>query len=150
MKHSFDFSKGKIYKVSSFLNPSFCYIGSTTCDLPKRYKEHTSRYLNYQKHFRTIWIIFEYFGLDNCSIQLLEDYPCKSKKELCQRENLLADKHIAVNRLFYRKPKLKDAFYNNKPLFRNIIEDIHPTVFSSQKKYKIQLKPSIPQINLSE
>ena len=77
----------KIYKIVCTLNNSF-YIGSTKKSLLVRLCEHIinstkEKASNYNCKF------FQYMreqGQENFKIELIEDYPCKTKSELLSRE----------------------------------------------------------------
>jgi hypothetical protein len=77
-----DYSKSKIYRV-------YCgddeYIGSTTRPLSERMNEHRCEYKRTRSHCRTN-LIFEKHGVENCKIELIEDYPCERKEQLNRRE----------------------------------------------------------------
>lgn len=80
-----DYSKGKIYKLYNEDEPDKCYIGSTARELSRRYSQHKSDL------DCTARILFE----DNKTpiIELLEEYPCISKKELEIRERYWIDEY---------------------------------------------------------
>ena len=83
-----DYSKGQIYKiVDNGFNK--CYIGSTCEELSQRmarHRVHYTYYLTGTKHYIYLFKLFDEFGIDNCKIIWLEDFPCKSRKELVARE----------------------------------------------------------------
>ena len=83
------YSKGQIYKVCDKAYTK-CYIGSTTVSLSRRMVQHRSDYKRYTEgHNRAYWTVynlFDEFGVENCKIEWIEDYPCNSKKELEARE----------------------------------------------------------------
>ena len=87
-----DYKNGKIYTIRSDSTDKY-YIGSTTQPLSKRlskHKEHYKIYLNGKYHNITSFEIVKY---DDCYIELLEAYPCKSKDELTKREGELIRLH---------------------------------------------------------
>jgi len=81
--HVNNYNRGKIYRLLCF--DGHYYYGSTTQRLNYRFHHHkyaakdgTSRvYI----HLRTV-------GIDTVIIELVEEYPCNSVKELYERENL--------------------------------------------------------------
>lgn len=75
------YTKGKIYKITSKNTDKF-YIGSTTESLKKRLGRH--------KNIRNC-SSKEIIEADNYEINLLENYPCNSKKELLIRETYYYD-----------------------------------------------------------
>lgn len=86
------YQNSKIYKIVSINGEGKYYIGSTTLSLQKRFSLHKSRYKRW-KMGKTTWIslfdLFEESGVDNYKIELIEDYPCKTKQELYRREGEL-------------------------------------------------------------
>ena len=84
-----NYQQTKIYRIESHLGNKI-YIGSTTKQyLSQRMTAHRKDY-NYWKsgkgHFITSYLLFDEYGLDNCSIELLEAKSCNSKDELKQLE----------------------------------------------------------------
>lgn len=80
-----DYSKGKIYKLCSNQTDNV-YIGSTTQELDKRLNGHKSdykKYLDKTQHYISSIEIVKY---DDVYIELIEEYPCESKKELEKQE----------------------------------------------------------------
>ncbi len=90
--------KGKIYSIRSKLTDKY-YIGSTCSSLNKRFGEHNSGFTNYKvgKTYLTSFIIFAY---SDAYIELIEDFPCGSRKELERREGelILHHKDKVVNK----------------------------------------------------
>jgi hypothetical protein len=84
-----DYSKTKIYKIESHLGDKI-YIGSTTKDyLSQRFQQHkyTFKYWKNGKGSKiTSFDIFDEYGLENCQIVLIEEYPCTSKDAKNARE----------------------------------------------------------------
>ena len=109
------YQRGKIYKIwDNGYNK--CYIGSTCEDLNRRMAGHKRvyrRYLNGKNENFTVFAIFDDYGVENCKIELLENYPCNSREELRQREgqhqreNECANKQIAGrdNKQYYEENK---------------------------------------------
>jgi hypothetical protein len=83
-----DYKNGKIYIIKSNETDEF-YIGSTCSTLKDRFckhkSAHKSAYKSSKKHF-TASKILKY---SDAYIELLEDFPCKLKKELLDREGVL-------------------------------------------------------------
>ena len=76
------YKTGKIYRIICI--DGHYYIGSTTQTLPRRLNHHKQLSkkdkTNFYNHINQI-------GWENASIELLEDYPCNTKKELSKRED---------------------------------------------------------------
>ena len=108
-----DYSKGQIYKiVDNGFNK--CYIGSTCEELSQRMARHRVKYNHWKQgkyHFLSSFNLFDEFGVENCKIIWIEDYPCNSKKELEAREGKHQKEHECVNQLIAgrsRKERYED------------------------------------------
>jgi len=84
------YENGKIYKITSKQTDDV-YIGSTTQLLNDRFTRH-----KFQNKGSSAKLI----KYDDCIIELIEDYPCKTKEELLWRERYYFDtiKCININR----------------------------------------------------
>ena len=95
------YEKGKIYKIVD-IGYNKMYIGSTCDDLKKRFERHRSKY---KKEFsqgkgdntRAYWL-FQEFGVENCKIELIENYPCNSRAELEKREGEIQKQNDCINK----------------------------------------------------
>tara|TARA_R110000824_G_C14824064_1_gene637082 strand:- start:38 stop:493 length:456 start_codon:yes stop_codon:yes gene_type:complete len=85
-----DYQNGKIYKI---IGGGLVYYGSTTQDLKQRFSIH----LNDKKRGKNL-SVNSVLGLIDCKIELIEDFPCHSKKELLWRERFFIDNSECVNR----------------------------------------------------
>ena len=64
--------KGKIYKiVDNGYNDM--YIGSTTKSLSQRMAQHRYNYKSQQNNI-TVYKIFDKYGVENCKIELIEEF----------------------------------------------------------------------------
>ncbi len=79
------YENGKIYTIRSNQSDLF-YIGSTCLPLYKRFYKHKSNYKSWLNDTFPYITSFELLKYDDCYIELLEDYPCKNKRELERRE----------------------------------------------------------------
>ena len=77
-----DYSKGKIYKLTSPHTDKF-YIGSTTKSLKERKEGHLVDYIINKPISSSI--LFK-LGDEDVEIELVEECPCTTKKELLKRE----------------------------------------------------------------
>jgi hypothetical protein len=77
-----NYTNGKIYKICG---GDEVYIGSTCDTLSRRFSGHKSNY-KYKKSRYTSYYLFETYGIENCTIELIQDFPCDSKKDLFERE----------------------------------------------------------------
>jgi hypothetical protein len=96
-----DYQKGKIYQIVAPNGSK--YIGSTTQEIHKRLNAHKTRYRSWKdgkyKYMITCFKLFEEFGVENCKLELLELYPCNSKKELDTREGVIIKSIECVNKV---------------------------------------------------
>eukprot|EP00438_Fugacium_kawagutii_P027921 Skav223733 [mRNA] locus=scaffold424:59346:59921:+ [translate_table: standard] len=110
------YQKGQIYKIVS---PDFskCYIGSTCEALPKRMARHRYKYQQYLKgkeNKYSSFLLFEEFGVENCKIFWIENWPCSSKKELEAREGHHHENTECVNKSKAGRSKKKWAEANGE------------------------------------
>ena len=98
-----DYSKSKIYKITS-KNTDKIYIGSTVKSLNDRLSNHTMFYKKWIKFNKNITLKYTSVFIIECceyEIELIEDYPCNSKKEKELREAFYIKKYmnlgLAVN-----------------------------------------------------
>lgn len=121
-----NYQNGKIYKIWSLMTNKI-YIGSTTNDLPHRFKQHKNK--NNKTNSK---LLFQEVGIDNCKIELIHNFPTTSKNLLVAEEGRIVrlNKDFVVNRCIpgrtqkeYRndyddKLKINSALYrqNNKEI----------------------------------
>ena len=94
------YQNGKIYKITD-IGYTKCYIGSTCQDLCQRMAQHRTNYkyyLNAKYANNSSFLLFDEFGIDNCKIELIEEYACNSKEELNKREGHYIKRLKCVNR----------------------------------------------------
>ncbi len=83
-----DYANGKIYTIRSFQTDKY-YIGSTTQTLAKRLSAHKASY----KQGKNVCTSAEIIQYSDAYIELLEDFPCFKKDQLCKREGQLIREH---------------------------------------------------------
>ena len=91
----------KIYKITD-IGYNECYYGSTIQRLSNRMTHHRAIYARYKKqafHNITAFQLFDKYGIENCKIELVENYPCSNKEELCKREceNIKNTIHVLIS-----------------------------------------------------
>ena len=82
-----DFANGKIYKIT---HGDETYYGSTALTLKKRMSLHKSSFKKWKDGTANnckSFTLFDKYGFDNCPIELVEAYPCETKKDLIIRED---------------------------------------------------------------
>ena len=124
------YSKGKIYKVVD-VGYTKMYIGSTIESLSKRMERHRSKYKDYLNgtgdNTRVYWL-FDEFGVENCKIELIENYPCNSREELEAQEGKHQQKNNCINKVIAgrtRQERYRDE--NDYICFQQkIYRQLHP------------------------
>jgi hypothetical protein len=93
------FSKSKIYKIVNDVDDCI-YIGSTILPLGVRFSKHKNKFKKNTETQTKAKLLFENYGLKNCHIELIENYPCISRKELCYREKgfIIANQNNCINK----------------------------------------------------
>ncbi len=113
------YQNGKIYKVIS-INKTVCYIGSTINSIEGRLEDHKYAYKSYLKGASNYYGVFELLELGDVTIELIENYPCNSKRELLERESYWVSQNNCVKQIRplitddERKQYDKDRYENNK------------------------------------
>jgi len=80
-----NYQDGKIYVIKSYCTNNV-YIGSTTQTLIRRFKDHKYMLNHYRKTGERYHSSFKILEYKDAYIEIIEEYPCSSKKELCKRE----------------------------------------------------------------
>ena len=94
------YENGKIYKIVD-IGYNKCYIGSTCESLSQRMTRHRHQYNSHLKglYGRTCsFELFDEYGIENCKIELIENYPCNDKEELRRREGQYIETINCVNK----------------------------------------------------
>lgn len=111
-----DYNKGQIYKIVD-VGYNKCYVGSTTQKLSDRMAKHRTDYKMHiegkRKFDNTVYTIFSEYGVGNCKIEWIEDYPRKSKKELEAREGFYIRNTDCVNRCIGGRTH-EEHYHDNK------------------------------------
>ena len=90
------FQKGKIYMLWSVLGDQK-YYGSTVQTLGQRMSGHRNDYKT-KKRICSSFKLFDLYGVKNCQIELVLEYPCNSKSELDRKEGEYIRANACVNR----------------------------------------------------
>lgn len=110
-----DYQQSKIYKIVS-KNSTMIYIGSTTATLEHRLAGHEDDLRRWHEGKRGYISSYKILSYGDYSIELLEDYPCCSEKQLHEREEAWIKKNkskcvniaLPTKKKFSYKPKLAD------------------------------------------
>jgi hypothetical protein len=92
-----DYANGKIYKIEV---DGLTYYGSTVMTLRERMSKHKNtfkRWKNGEINKCACFDLFDKYGFDNCPIELVEDYPCETKKDLLIREDCYIKNMECIN-----------------------------------------------------
>jgi hypothetical protein len=136
-----DYGKGKIYKivVNNTEDEYRPYIGSTTKEyLSQRFVQHKSKYKK-SKIVSNILVssfkLFDKYGIENCEIVLIENYPCATKDELRARERYWFDNIENCN---INRPAIFESDKNemNIQKYKRALE-LHPEFY--KQRYQRQL-----------
>jgi hypothetical protein len=119
-----NYSNGKIYKIEPICEheENEIYIGSTTKQyLSQRMDAHRNHYKNAKLSRKcTSIILFDKYGVENCSIVLLENVNANTRDELLARENHYIRTLKCVNKVRpvinkeEKKEYHKEYYENNK------------------------------------
>ena len=94
------YKKGKIYRITD-VGYEKCYYGSTVESLSRRMSHHRGCYECYKGgngKYISVYAIFDEYGIDNCRIELVEEFPCDSKEKLRRREGFFIQNNPCVNK----------------------------------------------------
>lgn len=86
--------KGKQYILLDERTGSIFYNGSTCCSLEERFSEHKRSMKREREKQRPLYEHMTKIGIENCQIQLFENFACSSKDELREREGEITRKLI--------------------------------------------------------
>ena len=142
-----DFSKAIIYKiVCKNPNVDYCYVGSTT-DLIRRKYKHKVSYKN-EHHNELKYIkMRENGGYENFKFIVVENYPCNSRRELEKREDeiirdLKANMNMIRPYVSICEKKIAQKEYDKNYGANNKIKKI-----KQRKLYKLNNPEKVKDIN---
>jgi len=87
---------GKIYKLIDNTNGNI-YIGSTCTSLKERLQGHKDNYLEHKKKVNNGSTSYNIIKNNDYKIELLENFPCKSKQELLNKEREYIENNKCIN-----------------------------------------------------
>jgi hypothetical protein len=87
-----DYQKSKIYKITG---GGLTYYGSTVQKLSRRLRIH----INDKNYYNKNGSVNQILDTDDYKIDLIEDYPCNTKKELLEREKWWIENNVCINKL---------------------------------------------------
>jgi hypothetical protein len=155
-----NYNNSKIYKIEPIVEhePNEIYVGSTTKErLCQRMTYHRSAYKHYQKGGKnnyTSFKLFEKYGIENCKIILIEDFPCNTKDELIAREAFYIRSLECINKYIpdrTRQERNKCYYEQNKETIikkhKENYENIKEKLLEKKKLYYENKKEEIKQKN---
>ena len=111
MRELNNYMNGKIYRIVC-AETRKVYIGSTAEeDLNNRLRSHVIAYNKYKNNGGQYVSSYEVLENDCYTIELLEEYPCDSRQELCIREGELQFLYRCVNK--NQAGRNKKAYYKD-------------------------------------
>ena len=148
------YQNGKIYKIVD-VGYNKCYIGSTCESLSKRMERHRKCYKLYQHNGKVdtrARLLFEEFGVENCKIELIENYACESKEELLRKEGQFIQCMECVNKCVagrtpqeykqqhkeHYKQLQKERYEKNKNVIKQTARDYWHTHKEERHEYQKQ------------
>jgi hypothetical protein len=148
-----NYGNGKIYRIEPMCDhdDDAVYFGSTSQKLCRRMDTHRGNYKRWKdgKHNKvTVFNLFDKYGVENCKIYLVENYPCDSKEELESREGYYIKNNVCVNKYVAgRTPKQykidnKEKIVENNKEYKLKNRDI---IKVKNKEYKLKNKDKISQ-----
>ena len=118
-----NYQNGKIYSIRSRSRPDLIYIGSTTRRLSERFGRHKAP--SASTSAKQIILIGDAY------IELIENYSCNSKEELCRREGEIIRSMDCVNKIIagrtkeeYREEHKEEALNRAKEYYENNKEKV--------------------------
>jgi hypothetical protein len=93
-----DYQKGKIYKLWS-PSKNLVYYGSTTQSISQRLTDHLGNFNRYNNNkSKPYCVSFLVLECEDYKIELVENYPCNNKQQLCKREGECQKSNNCVNK----------------------------------------------------
>ena len=131
-----DYSQGKIYRIRSKNCPDV-YIGGTIQSLLKRYQSHNRDFRRYLKCDTNNYVSsFEILAWGDDTIELIEDFPCNTRKNLEEREKYWIQQEdccININNQHRTVPN----YYNSEASKK--YRDTHKDIIKQHQKLYYQL-----------
>jgi adenylate kinase family enzyme len=131
------YQNGKIYKIID-IGYNLTYYGSTTEKLCRRISKHRYLYNNNKNNCKVIEI-FNKYGIENCKIELVENYSCNNKNELEAREGYYIKNNDCVNKRIEGRTR-KEWYQDNKDDIRKQKKQYQEANKEKIKEYKKQYR----------
>jgi hypothetical protein len=155
-----NYENGKIYKIESQQGDKI-YIGSTTKEyLSQRMTAHRKDYNRWKlgkRDLTTSFLLFDEYGLDNCTIVLLESCPCESKDELHAREAHYIRTIQCVNKMIPQRTQQEYKLDNQEKIKedgkqyyiqnKESITEKHKSYYDANKELKLEYQRKYRELN---
>jgi len=128
------YQQGKIYKIVCD-KTDLVYYGSTIDKLGKRFQHHKCNHKRNKKHASQILL-----EMGECKIELVEYFPCNSKKELLERENYYIENNKCCN---YRLSYVKDMRERRKVHDKKHYEKYREKYLKKFEEYRTENKEKL-------
>ena len=93
-----DYQKSKIYKLWS-PSKNLVYYGSTTETISRRLSKHLADFNRYDNTTQKGYVnSFKILECPDYKIELVEDYPCNNRQQLCKKESEYIKTNECVNK----------------------------------------------------
>ena len=149
------FRNGKIYQIVDVGYNKY-YIGSTCESLSRRMAKHRDKYKQYlnnnKDNDRRINYIFDEYGVENCKIELIENYPCENRDELLKREGHHIKNNECVNKIISGRTT-KEWIEDNREQYEKKKKQYYEEnkeYLNAQKQIYRELNPEIIKRNSKE
>jgi hypothetical protein len=130
-----NYENSKIYKLWS-PSKNLVYYGSTTETLSRRLSGHLTGYNRHKNNNTTAYVnSFKILECEDYKIELVEEYPCNNKQQLCKKEGEYIKANECVNKLI--AGRTKQEWYKENP----------DNVAKKNKKYADNNKEKIKAYN---
>ena len=150
-----NYQNSKIYKIEPVIDheEGDIYIGSTTKEyLSQRMDAHRNNYncwkLNGKGNHVRSYDLFNKYGLENCKIYLIENFPCQTVNELRAREGHYIKTLKCVNKLVAgrsMKEYREDNIEKLKELKKQYYESNKEEILGKQQIYRKDNEPKIKE-----
>jgi hypothetical protein len=146
-----NYTNSKVYKIWSTLGNNI-YVGSTTKQyLSQRMDTHRTAYKSWKdgkSNFISSFELFDQYGLQNCSIELIEAKECNSKDELHQLEGKYIRELECVNKRIAGRNK-KEHYEDNREqlleITKQYYKDNKERISEYKKHYNLENKEQISE-----
>ena len=149
MKNDEKYQRGKIYKIVDN-GYNLIYYGSTINLLCQRIGTHRGnykKYLNNKSNNVSLYNMFDEYGIENCKIELVENYPCNNKEELLKREGYYISNNECINKLIAGRTQKERYELNKEHILKKAKENYEKKKELKKEKQKQYYEKNKDTIN---